>query len=489
MGIVQSQSIKNTIITYIGFVIGAANNLFMYPHFLGDDFYGLTSFVLSFGNVIMPLMAFGVHNTLVKFFSEYTNDKEKNGFLTYLLLLPLIVGIPVLSMCFFAYDDIAGYFATKNPFIYKYFWQIPLIGLLMGYFEIFYAWVKVHLKSVFGTFAREILLRLLITGGLFAVYFNWISAGDFVNLTLLIYLVITLVMMWYAFHIRNFRLHLDFPVNKKKVFRYSVFIILSGSVANMLLDLDKTMMGKMISIENIAFYNVAIFIATVISVPSRAMHQIAYPVTAKLMNENKLDELNDFYKKTSITLQIVGGLVFVGILVNIKQIYLLLPADYSQGIFTVFVIGFSKYLDLILGNNNSIIFNSKYYKAVLFLGLALALIQVLLNLYLIPMYLIDGAALATLISIALYSLAKLLFVVLRMKLFPFTAKTIYSFGILVLVFGLFYYWEFPFYPVVNILLKSVLVTALYVGVHYRMKISEDFNKVTDGILKKLRVGK
>lgn len=487
MGIVVNQSIKNTIITYIGFAIGAANTLFMYPHFLGKEFYGLTGFILSFGNVIMPLMAFGVQNTLVKFFSEYRSDEEKNGFLTYILLLPLIVAVPILAVCFFAYEDIAGYFATKNAFIYDYFWQIPLIGLFMGYFEIFYAWVRVHFKSVFGTFAREVLLRLFITAGLFAVFFGWISAGYFINLTLVIYFVITLVMMVYAFRIKNFKLHVNFPGNRKAVFRYSVFIILSGSVANMLLDLDKTMMGKMIDIDNIAFYNVAIFIATVISVPARAMHQIAYPITAKLMNDGKFDELNDFYKKTSITLQIIGGLVFVGILVNIKQVYLLLPAEYSQGIFTVFVIGFSKYLDLILGNNNSIIFNSKYYKAVLFLGLALAGVQVVLNLYLIPLMLIDGAALATLISIALYSLAKLLFVVFRMKLFPFTVKTMYSFAVLIVTFGVFYYWDFAFHPIVNILLKSVLVTVLYVLVNYKLQLSEDFNKVVATVLKKMRL--
>ncbi|WP_321538338.1 hypothetical protein [Flavobacterium piscinae] len=34
MGIVLNQSIKNTIITFIGFAIGATNALFMYTHFL-----------------------------------------------------------------------------------------------------------------------------------------------------------------------------------------------------------------------------------------------------------------------------------------------------------------------------------------------------------------------------------------------------------------------------------------------------------------------
>jgi len=482
MGIVIKQSISNTVITYIGFAIGAANTLFMYPRILGADFFGLTGFILSSGNVIMPLMAFGVHNTMVKFFTEYRHDHEKNGFLTYLLLLPLIAAVPILAVCYFGYDKIAGYFSTESPIIFDFFWQIPLIGLCMAYFEIFYAWVKVHLKSVFGTFAREIFLRILITAGLFAVYFGWISAAEFINLTLLIYLLITIVMAVYAFRIRKFRFRMQFPVNRKLIFQYSVFIILSGSVANMLLDLDKMMMGKMLDLDNIAFYSVAIFIATVISVPSRAMHQIAYPITAKLMAENKFDELNDFYKRTSISLQIVGGLVFVGILVNVRQIYLLLPPEYSQGLFTVFTIGFSKYLDLILGNNNSIIFNSKYYKAVLFLGLLLAFVQIALNLYLIPIMMIDGAALATLISIALYSLAKLLFVVFKMKLFPFTKKTLISFAILAVSFLLFYYWDFDFHPIINIGIKSAMVAIFFVGSHYWWKVSPEVNSVIDKVL-------
>src|SRR5690606_13157753 len=147
-------------------------------------------------------------------------------------------------------------------------------------------------------------------------------------------------------------------------------------------------------------------------------------ITAKLMAENKYDELNDLYKKTSLTLQIVGGYVLLGILVNIKMIYELLPEQYAGGIFVVFVIGLSKYFDLMLGNNNSIIFNSKYYRIVLFLGLFLGLVAVVMNMIFIPLYQIDGAAIATLIAITLYSLAKLSFVVLKMKLFPFTMKTV-----------------------------------------------------------------
>jgi O-antigen/teichoic acid export membrane protein len=257
-------------------------------------------------------------------------------------------------------------------------------------------------------------------------------------------------------------------------------------VANLLLDGDKMILNQYMKIENIAYYSVATYIALVISVPSRAMHQIVYPITAKLMHENKHDELNDLYKMTSVNLQMVGGFVMLCIFVNINQLYELIPKEYSGGIFVVFMIGLSKYFDLILGNNNAIIFNSKYYRMVLFLGLFLVFLTVALNMLFIPGYGILGSAFATLLSITLYSLAKLLFVVKRMRLYPFTVQTLYSMAITFVLFLVFYFWQFPFYPLIGIALKSIFVTIAYVYFNYRFVISQQINDVIDGILKKIK---
>ncbi|MCZ8090613.1 polysaccharide biosynthesis C-terminal domain-containing protein [Flavobacterium sp.] len=489
MGIVINQSIKNTVITYIGFAIGAINTLFMYPHFLGEEFNGLTSYLLSSANVLFPLMAFGVHNTLIKFFSEYKTEKEKNRFLSFVLVLPLLVIIPIFIIGTLGYDVIATFLSQKNSIVYDYVWQIPIIALCMAYFEIFYAWVKVHLQSVFGNFLKEIGLRILISILLFSVYFDIITVQEFITATMFAYLISMLLMLFYANKIQPISFTFKIPSNAKAVLVYSSFIILSGSVANMLIDVDKTMLNQYLDIKEIAYYSVAGFIATVIAVPSRAMHQITYPITAKLMMQGKHDELNDLYKKTSITLQIVGGLVYIGILVNINQIYLLIPENYRGGVFVVFTIGLSKYFDLILGNNNAIIFNSKYYRAVLFLGLLLAFFAITLNIILIPIYLINGAAIATLISITLYSIAKLLFVVLKMKLYPFTIKNLYALLIGLLCFFGFYYWDFPFHPILNIVLKSILVSIVYVGIVYKAKLSEDINNVIEKSLQLIKLKK
>jgi O-antigen/teichoic acid export membrane protein len=216
------------------------------------------------------------------------------------------------------------------------------------------------------------------------------------------------------------------------------------------------------------------------------MHQIVYPITAKLMHENKHDELNDLYKKTSINLQLVGGFVMLCIFVNIEQLYELLPKEYTGGIWIVFMIGLSKYFDLILGNNNAIIFNSKYYRMVLFLGLMLVLVTFVLNIIFIPIYGIMGSAFATLLSITLYSLAKLMFVVKRMHLYPFTNQTIYSIGITLALFLVFYFWKFPFHPIIAIGLKSILVTILYVYLNYKFVISVQINQAIDSLWAKIK---
>ncbi len=486
MGIVIRQSIRNTIITYAGFVIGAANALFFYTNFLGKTFYGLTAFLLSAGNILMPLMAFGVHNTLVKFYSGYKTKEERGEFLTYMLVLPLMLIIPVSLVVWLGYDDIATLLSKKNPIIYNYVWLIPIIGLCMGYFEIFYAWVKVHFQSVAGNFLKEIFLRVVVMLFLFLVYFKVITVVQFVYLTVGIYFLSALMMALYAFSIEMPALRWKVPANKGSILSYSVFIILSGSVAVLLLDIDKLMLGLYIQIENVAYYSVAIFIATVVAVPSRAMHQIVYPITAKLMSENKHDELNALYKKTSISLQLVGGYVLLGILVNIKSVYELLPADYAGGIFVVFMIGISKYFDLILGNNNSIIFNSKYYRTVLMLGLLLALMAVSLNMIMIPLYGINGAAIATLLAIGLYSLAKLIFVVKKMNLYPFSNKTVQLLAISVVGFLLFYFWNLGIHPIIDIIFKSFLLSIYYGIVSYKFQILPEANTILDNILSKVR---
>lgn len=479
MGIVQSQSIKNTIITFLGFGIGAINALFLYTHFLGKTHYGMVAFILSASNIMMPLMAFGVHSTLIRFYSNCTDEHQRETFLSFMLWMPLLLIAPLLVIFYAYYDHIAYLVIQENPAIKPFFWLIPMIGICMGYFEIYYAWVKVHMQSVLGNFISEVLVRLLVMVMLCTVYLGWMSKDSFIYGLLAAYIAQFLVMKTYAMYVKTPRLQFKLPHNSKEIFGYSFFIILSGGVAVLLMDFDKVMIPAYRDISSNALYSVAIFIATVIAVPSRAMLQIIYPITAKLIGEGKHNELQELYQKSAITLQVIGGLVMLGIFLNIHQMYRLIPADYSGGVTVVFVIGLSKFYDVILGNNNAIILNTQYYRWVLMFGLLLVLMMIGLNMLLIPPYGIEGAAWATLISVFVYNTIKLWFVVRKMNLFPFTVNTLKSFAIMGIIFLMFYFWDFQFHPLLNIILKSMLIVPVYVFLNYRFKISSEINDLID----------
>ncbi len=472
MGIVLRQSFKNTLVTYIGFAIGAINILFLYTHILTDTYFGLVNFILATAAILMPLLAFGVHNTLVKFYSGQ-EEKDRDGFLTLMLLSPLLSSLPLALLVYLLYEPLAIFLSQKNILVKDYIWYLFLVGFAMAYFEVFYAWSKVFLKSVFGNFMKEVFARLCILILLLLLNHNWITVTVFLKALVGVYILRAFIMMVYAYSLGRPKFSLKFPKNTKEIMAYSLLIILGGSASLVLLEIDKFMINQFKAIENVAYYSVAVFIATVIIVPSRAMHQITYPLTAELITKNDKKELDILYKKSSLTLLIASGLLFLLIILNLNELYLLLPAEYAKGFSIVFLIGLAKVLESLGGNINSILYNSQYYKSVLAIGVLLAIVTILLNLWLIPIYGIFGAALASFIALFVFNFVKVLFVKWKLDLWPYSKgiiKTLVLLGVLGAVFNLI---VLPWHPILGILFKSFAIVVLYVGALYVFKISED----------------
>lgn len=485
MGIVKKQAISNTIVTYIGFALGAINVMFLYTNFLTDEYFGLVQVIFSSASVIMPIMAFGVPNTLVKFYSSFSKKKEQEGFLTLMLFLPLVLIIPIGILSYVANDLIADFLSKKNELVRNYVWYIFFMALAITYFEIFFAWGKIHMKSTFGNFLKEVFCRLGATIFLGLLYFKWITVDTFLLLLVGVNILRMVVMKIYAFRLRMPAINFTIPQNMKEIVSYSGLIILGGSTAMLLLDVDKIMINQYIKIENVAYYTVAGFMASVIAVPSRAMHQITYPLTAELLNSKNFGELDKLYKKSSLTLFSIAGLLFLLLILNLEDIYYFLPESYAAGFVIVLWLGMIKVYDALLGNNNSILYNSNYYKTVLFLGVFLAILIILFNLWLIPKYGLIGAAIASFIAFFIYNTIKLFFVKKKFNMNPLSKKTYLVFSILIGLGAFFYFIPFPFHPILAILVKSILLVFIYVGIFYKFNISEDITELINQFLKKI----
>ncbi|MCP9200669.1 polysaccharide biosynthesis C-terminal domain-containing protein [Gramella sp. GC03-9] len=484
MGIIISQSIKNMVTTYIGFGIGAVNTLFLFTYFLDKEYYGLVSFLLSAANLIWPFLVFGVHSTLIKFFTSYKTRGEQDRLLNLVLLIPLGVALITGSLGLFFYEQLLDYFKGENSLVQPYIWLIFLIALATSYFEIFFSWSKLYYKSSFGNFMKEVFHRFCISLLLFAVYFKWIEVNSFIYAISGVFVIRTIIMAMYAFSLHRPNFSFRFPKNLSPVLKYSALILVAASVATVLLDLDKVMIEYYLPIENVAVYGIAVYIATVISVPQKAMHQITNPLTAEMLNNRDRASLKDLYVKSSLNLFIVSGLIFIWIITNVESLYELIPDEYEISLLVVMLISLVKLYDNFLGNNNSILFNSDYYRIVLGVGVVLVILAFLLNLYFIPEFGIKGAAMASFIAFFLYNTSKIFIVYRKFGAHPFTGLS----GLVLLIMSIFtvgfFYLETGFHPILDILIKGSLSGLLYISLIYLLKISPEINNILNRLLKR-----
>src|SRR5699024_945515 len=259
MGVVLKQSVKNLVITYLGFSIGAVNVLLLYPHFIEKEYYGIINTLLASGTLLSGLIGWGMSSTLIKFYTSYSDRRHQEGLLGLALITPLISGLAfgILGIIFYGFiQDYFGNNQNMEPFI----WMILVIAVCTAYFKVFFNCGKLKLKSVFGSFMREVFHRALISLLLLLVFSRTITTIDFIYCLAGVYVLRTLIMMGYAFYLlppkRRFKLPYDFY----RILYYYVLILVVGFAANVLLDLDKVMIPHFMPFGNVAVYAIAVYI-------------------------------------------------------------------------------------------------------------------------------------------------------------------------------------------------------------------------------------
>ena len=487
MGIVVNQSYKNIIIISIALVIGGVNTLYFYPVFLKAEYYGLVVFLLATSNLLQPLISFGSQHTIIKYFSSYNSAKEKDIFMSSIIFLPILTIIPICYLVVQFHDIIAGFLSLKNPIIESYVWVIFLVAFATSYFEVFYSWARVQLKSVFGNFLKEIYPRVSIFILLLLVFFDIISKENFVWYLTGFYYLRLLIMIAYSLKLYTPIFYFKLPVNTKQILSYSIYIFLAGSAASILIDIDKFMIPQKEAISQTAFYAVAVFIATVVEIPGRALFQIVNPLVAKALNTNNFTELKMLYKESSLNLLIISGLFFLLINLNIVPFYELMDnPSYGTAVWVVLMISLSKLILMSFGCGPAILATSKFYKITLPFSIGMALSVYFLNDYLIDLMGINGAALSTLIVVAVFTFLKIIYLKSKLNLSPYSFNSVKTLFIIGSLFLIFENISFPFKGISLIIINSLIIGLLYTLVVYYSNLSGTLNKFLMNVLSKLR---
>ena len=487
MGIVVNQSYKNIIIISIALVIGGVNTLYFYPVFLKAEYYGLVVFLLATSNLLQPLISFGSQHTIIKYFSSYNSAKEKDIFMSSIIFLPILTIIPICYLVVQFHDIIASFLSLKNPIIESYVWVIFLVAFATSYFEVFYSWARVQLKSVFGNFLKEIYPRVSIFILLLLVFFDIISKENFVWYLTGFYYLRLLIMIAYSLKLYTPNFYFKLPVNTKQILSYSIYIFLAGSAASILIDIDKFMIPQKEAISQTAFYAVAVFIATVVEIPGRALFQIVNPLVAKALNTNNFTELKMLYKESSLNLLIISGLFFLLINLNIVPFYELMDnPSYGTAVWVVLMISLSKLILMSFGCGPAILATSKFYKITLPFSIGMALSVYFLNDYLIDLMGINGAALSTLIVVAVFTFLKIIYLKSKLNLSPYSFNSVKTLLIIGSLFLIFENISFPFKGISLIIINSLIIGLVYTLVVYYSNLSGTLNKFLRNILSKLR---
>ena len=480
MGIVVRQSFLNLISIGVAFFIGAINTLYLYPTFLGSKFQGLVIALLAISNLIQPFISFGTQHAVIRYYSKYSKKNDKDGLLTLSILMPIVIVLLFVPLFLVYYDDIRQYLFQSDQSLSRYTYVILFIAISTSFFEVFYSWLRVKLKSVFGNFLKELYPRLLIAFLLIFYSIGLLNFESFVMFLIYGYYFRLLIVIVYSFYVNKPKLNLNFKNDFNEIFKYCLLIFLSGAASSIILDIDKSMLSSILTVENVAYYSVAVFIAAVIEIPGRAMFQILSPVVASAINKNQMKKLEDLLKKSSTNLVLVASLFFLLINLNIDDFYNMLNQDgYSIGIPIVIIVSFGKLYSMSIGCINNIISNSKYYYYTFWFSLFSSVLAVILNIYLITEFGIIGAAYATLIVLAIMNSLKIYLVKIKFNIHPYSRDTIKIIILSVLTYFIFSNLQLGFQPVINIIVKSSLVLILYTLSAYIFKLSDDVNIFID----------
>ena len=91
MGIIVRQSIKATIVNYIGVGIGFVTTFFVLTRYLTTEEIGLTRVLIDTATMLAGLAQLGTNASVLRFYPYFNNEKNKDhGFFFWTLVVPLI---------------------------------------------------------------------------------------------------------------------------------------------------------------------------------------------------------------------------------------------------------------------------------------------------------------------------------------------------------------------------------------------------------------
>jgi O-antigen/teichoic acid export membrane protein len=481
LGIIKRQAYSGTILSYIGVVIGFITTALIFPEFLSTSEIGLLGIFMSYAYIFGQLATFGIGRVTIVFF-PYFRDRDKNhhGFFP-LMVTVAITGLAISLLIVLLLKKLLISNANDESVLFaEYFnYLFPLV-LFTLVFLVMDTFNTTLFNAVRGIFLKEFLQRAAILASVVLYILSVANFDDFVLLYVLSLGIPGLILLYFVLRNKEFRFKPSWsPLIREKsgpmlnIGINGIFIGFSGMI---MLYVDRIMVERFMGLGSTGIYTTVSYFATLIAIPSRALLKISDPVIAKSWKDNDMKTLQDNYYRSSLNQFLIGSLLLAGLWGNIGNILRILPEDYADGKYVVLFLGLAFLSDMVTGTATYILANSKYFKYQTYYIILLVILTVMSNYFLIPVWGLTGAAIATLSSKIISNFIRYQILYHKCGLQPYNTKFLVIILVAVIAYLAQYFIAEHNNLYMDILFRSAIISVVFIALALGLGISPEVNE-------------
>ena len=478
MGVIAKQSIRGTIVTYLGIAVGIVTTFFVLTRFLTTEEIGLARVLIDAAVLFVGLAQLGTSSSVIRFYpyflshkgNDLLHDEEDHGFFFWALVVPFI-GFVIFALIYWACRvPLGAWFGDKSPLFVEYYYFVLPLAFFMLYQTICETTCNVLMHIVVPRAVRELFVRV----GLLVIYLLY--AFDFLSLDGLVigicvnYALAALINLCYFFSLQKINLRPDWNflrANIPLVRRYLVytgFLIVSAATTVLAPTLSSFFVTAKMGLDSTGIFAIATYMAVMVSVPYRSVTAIASPQLARAIKEQNREEGSKLIQQVTRNLLLIGGFILLIIWINIDLIFHILPNGeiYAPAKYVVLILGVSQLVLATFSICLTTLNYSRFYALSLLLSLILTVSALVLNNYLVPLWGMDGAAISNVVSYGLYYLLIIATVVPLCRVHVVDRRWWWILLLLLAIFAANWAWQ-TYLPTLNIWADSIVRSLVLLG--------------------------
>lgn len=385
-----------------GLVLAAFSN-FLAVKLLGAESFGDAIIVVSIVNICLIVSVGGSQRLLTRTIArQKTEDGEGKG------------GKLSIALCFsFVSLCISMGIALTLISLYRLSLFTVCLLLILLVFQTLKAIGRGYLlgcsKTVFADFLEYLLRPVLIISMLIFLWiFPYLSLDSKLYVCVLV-LISFILSSLIAMHIRPVRLRM---ASKNEVVDWfhsaKPFVFMSAALV-IQNNLDILMVGYFLNSEEVGVYALAVRIATTVAIGASASNTVVAPLISKRWSKMDIKGLQSIVFKASIFGFGVSLILVILILSQSSLILNFIGEEFVRGSFALNLLMIGVLFSAFCGPVGVILTMTEHAARASFVIAVATALNAILNFILIPLYGIEGAAVATLVSMSVWNIVLLYF--------------------------------------------------------------------------------